>query len=90
MDYPMLIGFAVVVWAVVELIQRLRKRPARSAIKAGAVWAAVMVTFAIYGQVPEEMVSWTGLSLVAGVCGVLIAGIYWLRVSLFKPAEASS
>jgi len=80
----------VVVWAVVEFIQFLRKRPLPARMKTAAVWAITLATLADMGLASRTLAKatdgtyWTYFGTVL----VLNAGValvfYWIRVGLAK------
>jgi CDP-diglyceride synthetase len=72
----------IVVWAVVEFIQYLRKKPFRSRMKTGAWWGVILTTLAGYGQHsnPEFRLLLVGFAMT----GLVALAIYWARVGVAK------
>lgn len=81
MDFSV-IGFALFFWAMVELVQRLRKRSPRTSMKTGAIWAAVICQLALVGKMPSPEGKDMLAALVLSI--VVMTTIYWTRVGLGK------
>lgn len=74
----------LVVWAVVELIQFLRRRPFPQRMKTGAWWGVIFAVLAALGGASKEVNTWKFLAIALAMYGVGAALIYWLRLLLAK------
>lgn len=72
-----------VVWAVLELIQYLRKRPFPERMKTGAKYSAILAGLVLLGQARSDEGWWGILVSFAMTSGVAIA-IIWTRMGLAK------
>lgn len=79
--------FMLVVWAIVEFIQFLRKRPYPARMKTGAKWAWVLGTLQMMGRIDSSLLNdryWWALFVSALITGAGILVVYGLRVLLAK------
>ena len=74
----------LVVWAVVELIQFLRKRPFPQRMRAGAYWGVGFATLAAFGSASREVNTWKFLAVSLAIYGVGALFIYGVRILLAK------
>lgn len=72
------------VWAVVELIQFLRKRPFPQRMRAGAYWGVGFAALAALGGASREVNTWQFLAVSLAIYGAGAALIYAARVLLAK------
>ena len=84
----------IVVWAVAEGIQFLRKKPFRTRMKSGAYWGVGVMTLLMLGNrhqsVPDNPIAtliFLLSSLAIAGCGALI--VYWVRIGIAKLWQAS-
>lgn len=76
-----------VIWAVVEFVQFLRKRPYLARMKTGAWWAVIAGGLESIGAMSPSMQAVSTLSTDAMfflLNGVVVVVVYWLRVLLTK------
>lgn len=78
---PLWIMF-LIIWANMEFVQFLRKKPFPQRMKVAAVWAVVLVSFASLGQANREISSFGFLPVALAINGAMAALLYWLRVGL--------
>lgn len=79
--------FMWVVWAIVEFIQFLRKRPYPARMKTGAWWAVVLGTLETMGSASSQTYQdspWTVNLMALLLSGSAVFAIYWIRVLLNK------
>lgn len=82
-----LVALFVVLWVVVELIQRRRHKTGRQAMKAAAVWAAVVTGLALIPTSNALLGANLGASLAAlAFTGAVALLVFWLRIALTRPA----
>lgn len=73
------------IWAIVEFVQFMRKRPLRQRMKTAAVWGVAVTALVAGGQMSQEAYLksyWAtqGTYLLLFATGAVL--IYWLRVAL--------
>ena len=74
----------LVVWAVVELIQFLRKRPFPQRMRTGAYWGVGFAALAALGSASREVNTWKFLAVSLAVYGAGAFVMYGFRVLLAK------
>lgn len=77
----------LVIWAIVEIIQYLRKRPYPARMKTGAKWAFWCGYFIAVGGVNESLYDSNPWGVYAASFGINLAGvllIYGMRVLIAK------
>lgn len=84
MDHWILL-FAI--WAIVEFVQFLRKRPYLVRMKTGAWWAVVIATIESVGSAKPETFQasqWTVILMACLLNGAVVLAVYWFRALLAK------
>lgn len=74
----------LLVWAVVELIQFLRKRPFPQRMRAGAYWGVGFAALAALGGASREVNTFAFLGISVAMFGAGAALIYGARILLAK------
>lgn len=74
----------LVLWAVVEFIQFLRKQPFPKRMLNGAVWAVFLISLADLGQASKNVNTFGFLAIALGLNGMVAALICSLRIALAK------
>lgn len=76
----------IFVWAIVELVQFLRKRPFPARMKTGAWWAFWVGFFVLLGRLgtPLDRSPLWGYFVAFAMNGVPVAFVYWVRILLSK------
>ncbi len=72
------------VWAFVEFIQFLRKRPFPQRMKTGAYWGVSFAALAALGSASKEVNTWKFLAVSFAIYGAGALLIYGIRVLLAK------
>lgn len=83
----------LVIWAVVEVIQWLRREPVRARLKSAAIWATVLTSFAGVGQMDPKQNALVQLAVCLVIFGIGAAIIYGVRIAVLGKSariEASS
>lgn len=70
----------LVIWAIAEFIQFLRKRPFPQRMKTGALWGVLATVMMTYGSIPSEKATWLFLAIDFALTGLVAAAIYGIRV----------
>lgn len=71
------------VWAIVELVQFMRKKPFPARMKAGAYWGAFAMALTLVGMQGGDLSgSWYAFPLSLVMCGVVAFVVYWMRIKL--------
>jgi hypothetical protein len=74
----------LVVWAIVEFIQFLRKRPFPQRMKTGAYWGVTFSALAALGGASRDVSTFGFLALSLALYGAGAALIYAVRILLAK------
>lgn len=74
----------LVVWAIVEFIQFLRKRPFPQRMKTGAWWGIIFAALAALGGASKEVNTGTFLVIALALYGTGAAIIYGIRLIIAK------
>ena len=74
------------IWAVVEFIQFLRKRPLPQRMKTGAIWGTIFATiYDIGAHIPggvSQANFWSSAGIYLAMTAFVALFIYWLRLLL--------
>lgn len=73
----------LVIWAVIEFIQFLRKRPLSERMKTGAKYSAILAGLILVGQQGRD-VGWLGILIAFAMTGGVALAILWIRRGLAK------
>lgn len=77
----------LIVWAIVEVIQWLRKKPLRARMKSAAIWSTVLTSVAGVGQMDPRQNALVQLAVCLVMFGVPAAVLYFVRSAISpKPA----
>lgn len=76
--------FFILIWAFVELIGYIRKKPFRVRMKSAAIWAVVIVSLSTLGQMNPEQNAFLQLGVCVTLYGVVAIIIFYTRVALSK------
>lgn len=74
----------LVVWAVVEFIQFLRKRPFPQRMRTGAYWGVIFAAFASLGAASREVSTFWFFAVALALYGAGAALVYAVRILLAK------
>lgn len=74
----------LIVWAVVEFIQILRKKPFPQRMSAGAWCGVIVMTLILVGQAPKEQNTLLVLGISLAISGVGVGIVYGLRLIIAK------
>ena len=77
--------FFILIWAIVEFIQYLRKKPLRQRMKTAAIWATISASLSMIGAISSEAYTANpslSYAVAFGMNAVPALAIYWLRVAL--------
>jgi hypothetical protein len=77
----------VLIWAVVEFIQFMRKRPYPARMRTGAIWGTVFLWMAFLGQMTKKTMDdhyWSGMLTALAMAGAMALVIYGMRILLAK------
>ena len=80
----------VFTWVVVELVQWVRKRPLRQRMRAAAIWAALLTTFAESNVIPKDATAsayWMQLATILAINTAVVCLFYWFRIGIAKVWE---
>lgn len=80
---PLWYGFFII-WALVEFVQYLRKKPFRARMKTAAWWAVIFTAFAAVGQTSRSQPTWLLMGVALTVIGAIALAFYWIRVWLAR------
>jgi hypothetical protein len=72
------------VWAVVELIQFLRKRPFPQRMRSGAYWGVALASLSALGSAPRDVNTFGFLAVSVAIFGAGAALVYGVRILLAK------
>lgn len=76
--------FFIFIWAVVELVGFFRKKPFRTRMKSGAIWAVVLVSLSTVGQMNPDQNALLQFGVCIALYGIVAIIIYYARVMLAK------
>lgn len=74
----------LVVWAVVEFIQFLRKRPFPLRMRSGAYWGVALAVIAAFGGASREINTLGFLAVSLAIYGAGAALVYGARILIAK------
>lgn len=80
MGEPTIVIFWLATWAIPEIVQRLRGKGSRNAMKMGAIWATVLMTIWWIGH--NKIDDGSLMLFAAGSYAAVMALIYWIRVGI--------
>lgn len=72
-----------VIWAAIEFIQFLRKRPLSERMKTGAKYSAILAGLMLVGQQGRD-VGWLGILIAFAMTAGVALAILWTRRGLAK------
>ncbi len=74
----------LIVWATVEFVQFIRKRPFPQRMATGAVWGVIFAALAALGGASKEVNTWGFLGIALATFAVGAAVIFGLRLLIAK------
>lgn len=72
----------LIIWAFVEGIQWLRKKPLKGRLKAAAIWATILTSLAGVGQMDPRQSALVQFAVCLVIYGIGAAIIYWVRIAV--------
>lgn len=74
----------LIVWAVVEFIQFLRKKTFPQRMKTGAWWGVIVMTLILVGQAPKEQNNWLVICISLAISGFGAGVVYGGRLLISR------